>query len=194
MPSFIASRRHPDRAAAEALIRAVYRLHYGAEIMALPRLLAVRTDEDKRVVCAAGVRTAADGFFSEAYLDAPVETAIGSSTGQAVDRRSIFEVTTLASRSPAATLGFIREIVGFGAEAGFGWSFFTVTQRLQGAVEKLGLRPLRLADATPSRRPDAERWGSYYDHHPRVCAVERPVWAVRPDPLTVARCADAAAV
>jgi hypothetical protein len=194
MPSFIASRGHPDRIAAEALIRTVYRLHYGAEIASFPTLLAVSTDDRGRVVCASGLRTPAEGFFSEVYLASPVEEAIGSSTIRSVERHTIFEVTTLASRSPVATMAFIRDIVGFGAEAGFVWSFFTVTQRLHAAVERLGLQPIMLADAERSRLADAASWGSYYDHRPRVCAVERPLRMVHSDPGTGMRCADAAAV
>jgi len=194
MPSFIASRGHPARSAAEALIRTVYGLHYGAEIASFPALLAVSTDDHGRVVCASGLRTPADGFFSEVYLTSPVEESIGSSTFRPVDRHAIFEVTTLASRSPGATMAFIRDIVGFGAEAGFVWSFFTVTRRLHAAVERLGLQPIMLAHAEPSRLADSASWGSYYDHRPRVCAVERPLWIAHSDRRTSMRCADAAAV
>src|ERR1700682_2439004 len=93
------------------------------------RIIAVLDDRDE-ILCAAGLRFLDDGFFSERYLDAPIEDVVSAMSASAVTRSAIFEVTTLASRAPLATAEFITEIGNFGEKAGFDWSFFTLTRRL----------------------------------------------------------------
>ena len=58
--------------------------------------------------CAAGLRTSAEGFFSERYLDTTVETALAGVRGRPVARERIFETSTFASRSPRARPAFRR--------------------------------------------------------------------------------------
>jgi len=48
-------------------------------------LIAFRGDDDE-LLCAAGLRTAQDGFFSESYLDAPIEQILGDLSKGTVDR------------------------------------------------------------------------------------------------------------
>ena len=129
---------------------------------------------DGSVLCAAGLRTERDPFFSEAYLDEPIERVLSGLSGGSVDRAQIFEVSTLASRAPKATTQFINSIVAYGQDQGFAWSFFTLTRRLRLIVERLGLDPTFLADADPRRVSDFGRWGDYYTHQPRVFAVRSP--------------------
>jgi hypothetical protein len=133
--------------------------------------LLARLDNDHCVACAAGLRTPQDGFFSESYLDAPVEEVLGEVRGGTVSRDEIFEVSTLASRAPHATTDFIDDIIRFGEASGFAWSFFTLTRRLWLMVNRLGLAPTYLADADHRRITGFERWGSYYEHQPKVYAV-----------------------
>src|SRR6202011_4151010 len=88
-----------------------------------------------------------------------------------VVRGAIFEVTTLASRAPLATAEFIAAIGAFGENAGFEWSFFTLTRRLHLMVRRLGIALTCLGEADRRRIADAERWGTYYDCQPKVYAV-----------------------
>ena len=66
------------RPQAEQLIAEVYARHYAARITTFPDTLVSRIGADSAIDCAAGLRFAADGFFSEAYLDAPVEMLLSA--------------------------------------------------------------------------------------------------------------------
>lgn len=129
-------------------------------------------DDDGEPLCAAGLRSAADGFFSEIYLDTSIERLLAERSGRTVVRESIFEITTLASGRTEISSVFLRELALFGKSAGFGWSFFTATIRLRTHLAGLGIPAVELASADPRRVIDAERWGSYYAYEPRVCAVD----------------------
>lgn len=164
-------RTHPLRRDAEACIESVYDRAFGARDLEFAPTLIAWVGKAGRPLCAAGLRTVADGFFSEAYLDAPIDWLLSARTAGPVRREAIFEVTMLASRSPEASSGFLRQIALLGRRAGFEWSFFTATAHLRKLLWGLGIPTLELAPADPRRLPDAERWGSYYDHAPEVCAV-----------------------
>jgi hypothetical protein len=159
------------RARVEAGIRQVYRRGFAAGNLTFPSTLVALIDAGGTPLCAAGLRTAADGFFSEAYLDAPIERLLADRVGRPVARNAVFEVTTLAGNSAESVPPFIRSLAALGQEAGFRWSFFTATARLRGLLSQLGLRLIELAAADPRRVPDANSWGSYYRHCPKVCAV-----------------------
>ncbi len=163
---------HSLRSQAESCIRDVYARVYRARNLTLPSALIALLDENDRLLCAAGLRTAADGFFSEIYLDAPIDRLLAERSGRAVAREAVFEVTTLVSLSVEASPVFVREIAVFGRRAGFRWSFFTATARLQKLLRQLGMPIVDLSPADPGRVTGAEHWGSYYAHSPRVCAVD----------------------
>ena len=163
---------HPLRVAAEACIREVYRDAFAARIASFPELLVTMVDLSGEPVCAAGLRMEADGFFSEDYLDYPVERILSLLAGRAVAREQVFEVTTLASRRVAASAGFVREIALLGKSAGFEWSVFTATARLRMLLHRLGLPLVVLGRADPARIGNAGDWGSYYDQQPMICAVD----------------------
>lgn len=159
---------------AETFIRNIYAAEFGAKIQTFPsRIFALVNDPDK-IVCAAGFRSQDDGFFSEIYLDSPIEQVLGAMSKRTIARDEIFEVTTFASRTPRATAGFIELIGRFGEENGFLWSFFTLTRRLHRLVERLGHPLTHLADADYRRLPDHERWGTYYASNPKVFAIASP--------------------
>lgn len=164
-------RSHPLRGEAEACIAEVYERAFGASGLDFPSLLVAWADAEGRPLCAAGLRTAADGFFSEAYLDRPIERLLAARSGRPVARAVVFEVTTLASRRAEASPAFLRQLAVFGHCAGFRWAFFTATERLRRLLGGLGIPAVELAAADPARLPDAGRWGSYYSRAPRVCAV-----------------------
>jgi hypothetical protein len=161
------------RPKAEQFIAEVYAQHYGARITTFPDTLVARIATDSTIDCAAGLRFAADGFFSEAYLDAPVDVLLSGLRPHPVRREKIFEVTSLASRAPHLVCSFLRKIVACGEAAGFEWAFFTATLPLKALLHRLGLPLLPLADADRSRVADPDTWGSYYALAPRVYAVHR---------------------
>jgi Thermostable hemolysin len=169
----VLSEDHARRSEIERFIADVYREHYAASVTSFPPDLIAMFAEDGQCVCASGLRYAHTGFFSESYLDAPVEQALSQATGRVVDRSSIFEVTGLASRAPQAATRFLRRVVAYGELAGFDWAFFTATQRLRELLNRINLPPLALAVADPDRVANVETWGSYYASTPIVCAVGR---------------------
>ncbi|MEA2911366.1 MAG: hypothetical protein QOJ15_3447 [Bradyrhizobium sp.] len=161
----------PARHAAEAFIKSIYTARYGARLEAFPSRIIALLDDRNEILCAAGLRFGDDGFFSERYLETPIEDAVSAISARTVDRSAIFEVTTLASRAPLATAQFIAEIGNFGERAGFEWSFFTLTHRLHLMVRRLGIALTYLGEADRRRIADSERWGTYYACQPKVYAV-----------------------
>ena len=139
-------------------------------------LIAMVSGRDE-LLCAAGLRFAADGFFSECYLDAPVDEVLSALWCEGVGREKIFEVTSLASRSPHIVGSFLRKIVACGKAAGFEWAFFTATTPLKGLLERIGLPLMPLAVADRARVAHPDDWGSYYELSPSVCAVHREATA-----------------
>ena len=94
----------------ETFIRNVYAAEYGALIQTFPSRIFAFLNDYREVVCAAGFRSQGDGFFSERYLDSPIEQALGAASKRTIARDEIFEVTTFASRAPRATIGFIESV------------------------------------------------------------------------------------
>ncbi len=155
------------------LIRAVYALSYGAQVTNFPKTIIGLADNNDRIHAAAGLRDASEPYFSEHYLDAPVETVIGGIAKARVDREAIVEVSSLASRTPAISVRFMTELVLYGEELGFDWAFFTATSRLEKLLRRMRLPLIALGAAKASRVPNPEIWGSYYETDPRVLAFGR---------------------
>jgi hypothetical protein len=124
-------RLHPLRATVKDCIRNVYLEAFCGRGLAFPDMLIALLDGRARPLCAAGLRTAADGFFSEVYLDGPIDRVLSQQTRENIQRPAIFEVTTLASQSTEDSPCFIRQLGSLGRGAGFSWCFFTATARLR---------------------------------------------------------------
>ena len=169
----IIPRDHDLRGATEQLIAEVYALRHAARVTAFPATLVAMVSSRGELLCAAGLRFAADGFFSECYLDAPVDEVLSALWCERVGREQIFEVTSLASRSPHIVGSFLRKIVAWGKAAGFEWAFFTATTPLMRLLERIGLPLMPLAAADRARVAHPDDWGSYYELSPSVCAVHR---------------------
>jgi hypothetical protein len=164
-----------DRGAVESFIQEIYHREYRANVERFPDQIICRTGPSGEIKCVAGFRLASDGFFSEQYLDDPIEAVLARITGRHVRRDEVFEVTTLASRSPREIETFIDDIIAVGARNGFSWSFFTLTRRLSRFVRRRSLALIHLADADPRRVADAASWGRYYETDPKVygvCGIE----------------------
>lgn len=173
MQILVVSQDHARRAEVERFIADVYRQHYGASVPAFPATLIALLGKSGECICASGLRFADTGFFSECYLDQPIEELLSQAAGRAVHRESIFEVSGLASRAPQKAAQFLRYIVSYGERAEFDWAFFTATARLRGLLSVLGLPMLMLGDADKQRANNPRIWGSYYEGGPRVCAISR---------------------
>ncbi|WP_158240798.1 thermostable hemolysin [Telmatospirillum siberiense] len=162
---------HRMRPMVETCIRTAFLRDYDARLGPLPRCLVADTD-GVRVTCAASVRFARDGFFSERYLDQPVEALIACHTGGSPDRRAIAEVGSLAANQPGKAESLIRDIGEFLRSRGIRWGFFTATARLRLFLGRAGISMTELAMADPARIEAAEMWGNYYRQFPKVMLVD----------------------
>lgn len=164
----LVERGSPRRDEVEAFVTRVYSDDYGAHAPELPPRLIAHFGDDGEVACAAGLRTDASGFFSERYLTGSVEAVVGAAVSEIVRREQLIEVTSLASRAPKKTAGFIGGIGVRARDLGYTWSLFTVTLRLAILLRRHGAPLVYLADAGPGRVEDPARWGDYYAHDPTV--------------------------
>ena len=164
---------HPLRPGVSRFIRETYLLNYDARIVNLPNTLLAIVDEENKVHAAAGLRDASEPFFSEHYLDLPIETLLSEVSWRQVERSAVVEVSCLASSTPAISAHFMRELVLHGEELGYDWTFFTATSRLEKLLRRMRLPLLNLGAASADRVPSPEMWGSYYETDPRVLAFGR---------------------
>ena len=174
METFIVTPGDPGRIEVEHFIRKTYRDEYGAVLSEFPALIMAAFNGHGQIAAAAGIRSEADGFFSEAYLDHPIEALLTALCDSKVERREIFEVTSLASREPRKTAAFIDAIVRYGMLHGFQWSFFTLTLRLRQLLDRLGLDLAFLGSADRFRIRNHQSWGTYYAAEPGVFAIRSP--------------------
>ena len=167
------SSEHPLRPAVSRFIRATYLLNYDARLLNLPNTIIGLVDNRNKIHAAAGLRDASEPFFSEHYLDLPIETLLSEISRRRVERESVVEVSCLASRAPALSAHFMRDLVFYGEELGYDWAFFTATSRLEKVLRRMRLPLLNIGAASVDRVPSPETWGSYYETDPRVLAFGR---------------------
>lgn len=162
------------RPAVEKFIRAGYARTYGAQVEGLPAKLLAVTRQDGAPLAAAGLRLRDDGFFSEAYLDAPLETLAFAALGRHLGRDEFLEVTTLVSGSPFALFPLMSGMLDHGRKSGLQCGVFTATAPLRKLFARLGIPFVPVAAARPERIGNAEIWGSYYARDPWVCLMPNP--------------------
>jgi len=158
------------RAAAEAHIKDVYWQTYRSRITDFAPLLVVAQRLDGAILCAAGIRTAQDGFFSDTYLHGDFSTAIHDIAGIDVPAEEIMEVVSLASTTPFPVLPMLDRMVEWGRAHGMTCGVFTATAPLRGLLRRTGLGYTELASARASQVVNPLDWGSYYETDPKVCA------------------------
>lgn len=161
---------HPRRSETEQAIRDVYWREYAARLDGFPKRIVRRVD-DHGVVCAASLRFSGDGFFSECYLDQPIEDAIGRCVGTIPRRAALVEVGTLAASRPSEIMSFIHDIIDLSKSLGAEWSFFTATARLRAFLRRGGISLIEVVAADASRVQNPDLWGTYYQQDPRVMLV-----------------------
>lgn len=160
----------PGRQAAQDHIKAVYRDIYGAEVTEFAPLLVTATRVGGKILCAAGIRTATDGFFSEGYLASDFSTVLHDVAGIEVPASEIMEVASLASSTPFPVLPMLDKMIEWGRENGMTCGVFTATTSLRRLLKRTSLNYVELASADISQVSNPKTWGSYYDTDPKVCA------------------------
>jgi hypothetical protein len=156
---------HPERATAEAFVKAIFKDAYDARLTRFYPLLMSILWPDNRYAAIAGVRPAgAEKLFSEHYLDAPIEELLGE------PREKIVEIGNLAPASAGQARWLICTLTAFLGGAGFTHVVFTAVPRLYNAFRRMGLPLQKQADARPESLPadQVREWGSYYNSRPAV--------------------------
>ncbi|MFC1674070.1 thermostable hemolysin [Pseudomonadota bacterium] len=164
------TRDHPLRGEAEALIRKVYDHEYQAVISDIADLIIAISGPDGHLLAAAGLRIG-DGFFSEAYLDRPVEDVLSDFWRPPAARGEIAEISTLAAVHPYASHALFSALIGHLRAEGVRFAFCTVTERLFHMLKRVGVPAQELAPAKAERVANAESWGMYYAANPKVVAI-----------------------
>lgn len=162
--------KHPKRAEAEALIAKVYAHEYGANIVAFSDLLIALPDVHGTLRAAAGLRIGGN-FFSEIYLERPIEQVLSDHWHPPATRDEIAEVTTLAAVHPNASHALFSGIVGYLKALNVRFAFFTVTERLHRMLIRTGIPAEELALASADKVHNADDWGLYYATNPKVVAI-----------------------
>jgi hypothetical protein len=154
----------------EQFIHRVYKKSYGASVQSYAPVLLSLSDESGQIAAAAGYRIASTGpLFLESYLSQPIESLIHAHA--CVPRGRIAEVGHLSSEQSGAGRRLIKLIGLHLAGLGLQWVSSTLTQELQHVFVRLGIAPIALGAADPARLgPEAQCWGTYYEHHPVVVA------------------------
>ncbi len=167
----VINRSDPLRSDVEEYIRRVFACQHAAVVREFPELLVAALGPDLSPLCAAGMRTAKDGFFAEFYLRSPVECTLSQACRMPVQRDQIIEVTSLASDRPGHAFNLIDYIVQLGRVDGRRWGVFTATEKIRRYLNRGGLAYTPLAAASADAVPNPDDWGRYYQANPVVCAM-----------------------
>ncbi len=159
------------RTAVEDGIRELFWDRYAARLSSFPDTLVTELEPSGDVACAAGIHFGSQEFFSECYLDLPVERILSCRFGRVVRRNRVVEVCNLAATRPRQSIPFVRRVVEFAEMANTEWAIFTATRALRTLLQRGGIDMIELARAERSRVKNPNDWGNYYDHDPRVMAV-----------------------
>ncbi|MGE0622356.1 MAG: thermostable hemolysin [Pseudomonadales bacterium] len=147
-----------------------FRTHFAAEVPDdTPRLLGA-FGPDGDVLAVFGIRTRADGFFSEHYLGMGLETALLNRTGERFDGSRVVEVSHFAIAGRRAFAGIVPLMAEGLSRLGFEHVVCTATRCLVRYFSRRYLTPLILTEARAADLPEDQRarWGSYYLADPAV--------------------------
>lgn len=147
-----------------------FRAHFGAQVPDdAPRLLGI-FDPGGELVAAFGIRTSEDGFFSEHYLDVPLDIALCAKTGETYDLAKVAEVTHFAIDNPRVFKHIVPLMANGLSRLNFDHVVCTATGCLVRYFARRHLTPTILTVARATDLPDSVRncWGSYYLKDPAV--------------------------
>ena len=161
----------------EAFIHDRYWQVYQAKVDSYSDRLLTLFSDDGRPAGVAGLRNQTDGFFSERYLDEPIDRAATRATGLSIDRSEVLEITNLACANSHSVFPLMSCVLEHGRQNGFSCGVFTVTSALRRVFRRLDLPLIFLASAFPDRIGDVGKWGTYYDADPQVCVLVNPLGA-----------------
>ena len=159
------------RSVVEDAIRTLYWKRYEAFLSSFAQTIVAELSQSGSVECAAGIRFGNEAFFSECYLDLPMERLLQDHLGRKVHRDKIVEVSHLAAPSSGRSLPFVKNLIELLRMRDAEWAIFTATRPLRGLLRRNRLGMTELGRADRSRVPNPECWGHYFKHDPRIMAV-----------------------
>jgi Thermostable hemolysin len=159
------------RSAVEDAIRTLYWKRYEALLSSFAQTIVAELSPSGSVECAAGIRFGNEAFFSECYLDLPMERLLQDQIGRTVHRDKIVEVSHLAAPCSGRSLTFVKSLIEMLRTRDAEWAIFTATRPLRGLLRRNRLAMIELGCADRSRVPHPESWGHYFKHDPRIMAV-----------------------
>ena len=159
------------RSVVEDAIRKLYWKRYEAFLPSFARTIVAELGQSGSVECAAGVRFGNEAFFSECYLDRPIEQFLQDHLGRRVRRDKIVEISHLAAPSSGRSLPFVQNLIELLRTRDAEWAIFTATRPLRSLLRRNRLAMIELGCADRSRVSHPECWGSYFKHDPRIMAV-----------------------
>lgn len=166
----------PERAELEAFVRNAFARKHDASVTSfMPTLLSFR-DAGGALRGVIGLRSAAPKpLYLEQYLEQPVEAAIATATGQAVQRHQVVEVGNLAGVNCRAAMRMVAALPAYLLARDYRWIVFTATSAVRGILQGFDAPLVELARADGSRVSNGpDRWGRYYENDPRVLAGYLP--------------------
>lgn len=162
----------PARASLQDFIARGFADAYGAEVRNfMPDLLAVSARGEWQAVL--GIRSGQNqSLFVEQYLDADI-CSILQSVGINTQRDEVVEIGNLFSANRQYTLLLFVVLAYALHQLGYRQLVCCATEQVQALLQRHGLELTYLADGDASRLGEAANsWGSYYQSHPKVCALD----------------------
>jgi hypothetical protein len=170
----LAHRGSPEWTNAVDLVRQKYRRVFEADAMPDPDCFVVCLKPDaatggSRVVACAGMTFGhARPFFSEQYLDEPIQHVLSRMENQQVSRESIVEIGSMASVERNAGIELIRILPLMTLCMGKQYGLMTSTEQLRGIFDFVGIPfvPLTESDGQRLGANALQAWGRYYENAP----------------------------
>lgn len=153
------------------LVRRQFATQHGADVDPCPDMFVTYCASEPAgdiLACVGVTRGSAQPFFSEVYLDEPIETLVARIEGTDCSRDEIAEFGALASRGARAGVELVRHVPATAWRHGHRFVLITATAAVVRCVERVGIRFVPIAAADPARlsAEDRRRWGTYYETRP----------------------------
>lgn len=151
-------------------IRDQFRSHFNASVSDDTSRLIGIFKSGAGLVAACGIRTQADGFFSEHYLEMPLMQALAAQTEARVELGTVVEICHFAISTRRNFSPVIALIANGLARMGFRFVVCTATRCMVRYFAKRHLTPIILKTAEAAALPEEARnsWGDYYLSDPAV--------------------------
>lgn len=176
----IVSKSSKDWIKSANLVREKYQKTFGADIIPNPEYFWVclqpseRNYHDTQIVACMGMTLNSQSFFSEQYLDEPIEKILSRLEGKSINRDQIVEVGSLASLNSSIGTELMRALATLIWSLDKRYLLCTATKPLTRIFKSIGLvfEPIQIADYRKLGENTKEIWGKYYEKQPKTGFIE----------------------